>query len=117
MMSATTHQITTEATPYEERVARAIAKEDGHQKQTIEQVRRLFAAGDEPGFSGDLRRAIHSGGKPLEALAAAAHVDVPRLCDFLEGAAELTSEQIRIITHELGLQLVRSIPAVTRNAK
>ena len=99
------------AAQYEDRVAAAIEQEDAHREETIAQARRIIAAGDEPGFCGDLRRAIHTGSVPLEKLAAAAQIDAFALCDFLEGSAELTTGQVAAITKMLGLQLMRTIPA------
>jgi len=110
-MSTVTHPATKNAAQFEERAARAIAEEDQHQVQTIAQVERLMAASEEPGFSGDLRRAIHSSQMPLEQIAAAAKIEVFALCDFLEGTAELTSGQITAIVQLLNLQLMRPIPA------
>jgi hypothetical protein len=117
MMNSATRQISAEAAQYEDRVARAIAEEELHQDETIEHARRLFAAGDEPGFTGDLRRAIHSGGVPLEKLATVAEIDVFHLCNFLEGTADLTSGQIQRLVNELGLQLVRPIPPTKPSGK
>lgn len=97
----------------EARAARAAAEEDLYKEATLEQFRRLTAAGDEPGFSGDIRRAIHSSGIQLEKIATAAGMDVFPLCDFLEGTADLTSTQLAAIIQLLGLQLVRPLTATT----
>jgi len=110
-MSTITHPATKNAAQFEQRVARAIAEEDLHQAQTIVQVERVMAAGEEPGFSGDLRRAMHGSQIALEKIAAAAKIEVFALCDFLEGTAELTSSQITAIVQLLNLQLMRPIPA------
>lgn len=95
----------------EARAARAAAEEDLNKEATLEQFRRLTTAGDEPGFLGDVRRAIHGSGVTLEKIAAAAKIEVFALCDFLEGTAELTSGQLAAIVQLLGLQLVRPITA------
>jgi len=94
---------------YEDRVATAIEDEENHQSQTIEQIERILAAAQEPGFSGDLRRAIHGAHVPLSTIAAAAQMEVFALNEFLEGTHPLTSTQIAAISDCLGLQLVRRI--------
>lgn len=97
----------------EARAARAAAEEDLFKEATIEQFRRLTAAGDEPGFCGDVRRAIHSSGIRLEKIAETAGMTVFALCDFLEGTADLTSTQLAAIVQLLGLQLVRPLTTTT----
>lgn len=108
-MNTTASTISETAAQFEDRVARAIEEEDRYQAKTIEQVHRLMAAGDEPGFCGDVRRAIHSSGIQLEKIAAAAGINVFALCDFLEGTAELSSTQLAAVVQLLGLQLVRPL--------
>jgi hypothetical protein len=97
------------AAQYEDRVAQAIEQEDAHREETVARAQRLITAGDEAGFCGDLRRAIHSSGIRLEQIAEAAKLHVFALCDFLEGTGELTSSQIAAIVQLRGLQLVRTI--------
>ena len=109
-MKTATNLLTLSPAELEEYVARAAAEEELYQEETIAQCRRLFAASAEPGFNGDLRRAIHTSGVQLDPIADAAGMDVFALCDFLEGTAELTSGQVAAIVERLGLQLVRPIP-------
>lgn len=100
-----------ELTPEEaERFDRLAALIEAEKPDIIRRAKLVIAAGDEPGFNGDLRRAIHSGHVPLENIAAAAQMKVFELCDFLEGTADLTSSQIAAIVKYLNLQLVRTIP-------
>lgn len=108
---STVTRIIRSATPEERERIERIADLIEAERPDIE--RRYYlcdAAAKLPGFSGDLRRAIHAGGVSLEKLAAAAQMDVFALCDFLEGTSELTSAQITAITPLLGLQLMRTIP-------
>jgi hypothetical protein len=99
------------ATPEErERIERIAALIEAERPDIERRYWMCVAAEQEPGFNGDLRRAIHTGGVPLEKLADAAQLHVFGLCDFLEGTAELTSSQIAAIVQLLGLQLVRTIP-------
>jgi hypothetical protein len=93
------------------RFERLIEISEAEKPDVIRRFRLLMAAGDEPGFNGDLRRAIHGGHVAMEKIAAAAGMEVFALCDFLEGTAELTSSQIAAIVEFLNLQLVRPIPA------
>ena|SRR5581483_3243475 len=109
-MMTTTQCVGPEAAQYEERVARAIAEEDQDHAETLEQARRLIAAGDDPGFSGDLRRAFHSRQMRVDQLADRTGIGWRRICDFLEGAAELTSSEIDKMAKELGLTLSFAIP-------
>jgi hypothetical protein len=101
----------------EERVRRGIEVEDATQAETIAHAQLLFAAAEESGFRGDLRRAIHSSGMHVQKLANATGIDVIPLCDFLEGTAELTSDQIQKLVDTLKLQLVRTIPPAGTKAK
>jgi hypothetical protein len=115
-MNATTrpvHVLTPEEAERFDRLAEVVEAE---KSDIIRQAKRLMAAGDEPGFNGDLRRAIHGSGVVLEKIANAAGMHVFALCDFLEGTAELTSGQIAAIAQFLGLQLVRTIPAAGMRA-
>lgn len=112
-MNTTSSTISETAAQFEERVARAIEDEDRYQAKTIEQIHRLTAAGDEPGFCSDVRRAIHSSGIRLENIAETARMTAFALCDFLEGTADLTSTQLAAIVQLLGLQFVRPITATT----
>ena len=77
-MSTTLHQTAPEAAQYEERVARAIVEEDLHQEETIEQAHRLFSAA-EPGFGGDLRRAIHANQRSIDWITKRTGVDGCRI--------------------------------------
>lgn len=108
------HESTPEAAERYERLAEAIEAE---KPDIIRRARLAIAAGDEPGFRGDLRRAIHATGVTQEKIAEGAGIHVFSLCDFLEGTAELTSTQIGAIVELLGFQLVRTIPAANAATK
>lgn len=71
-----------------------------------EHVRRLLAAADEPGFGGDLRRAILLANVPSLRLAAEIGISVEALEAFRAGEAELSSHAIERLTARLGLHLV-----------
>ncbi|MDZ4685833.1 MAG: hypothetical protein SH850_12260 [Planctomycetaceae bacterium] len=111
MTTTITPRVIHELTPEEaERFNQLADLVDAEKPDIIRRARLTIAAGDEPGFSGDLRRAIHSGGVKLEKLAEAAQIHVFSLCDFLEGTADLTSTQIAAIVQLLGVLLVRPFP-------
>lgn len=113
-----TTQSAPQATPEQrERIETLAALVEAEKPDIIRRLHLCEAAEREPGFNGDLRRAIHAAGKPLEQLAAVAQVGVFQLCDFLEGTSELTSGQIQKLVSELGLQLVRPIPPMKERSK
>jgi hypothetical protein len=93
----------------------AVAEEEAAKEETIAGLRRMQAAEAEPGFFGDLRRAVsarlvaaHKQGRPpsTEPLG----IDAQRLEAFREGALSLTDDELRRLIDALGLQLVQPIP-------
>jgi hypothetical protein len=94
------HRIMSEYTPeqradWERRVAAEMAFKD----ERIQSIHKRDAAALEPGFSGDLRRAI----------AASGAIDADLLESFCEGEAELPSNVIDKLVEHLGLQLVKAL--------
>lgn len=69
-------------------------------------LRKLEAAAAEPGFSGELRRAIVSSGKSPESLAAACGVDVELFEEFQCGEGSLPSAAMDRLIATLHLRLV-----------
>jgi ribosome-binding protein aMBF1 (putative translation factor) len=63
----------------------------------------------EPGFSGDLRRAITTACRPSHELAAELGIDVRLLEDFRVGEATLPSDVIDRLVATLGLRLTAEI--------
>ena len=99
------------STPEEqEHIERLAARIDAERPDIERRYWLCDAAARLPGFNGDLRRAIHTGGVSLDKLAATAGIHVFALCDFLEGTAEFTTSQVAAMTPLLGLQLMRTIP-------
>src|SRR5690348_11004511 len=64
---------------------RAYEEEEAGREANIAYARKLFAALEEPGFSGDLRRAIAASRKAPSDLASSVGVSVSLLEDFLDG--------------------------------
>jgi hypothetical protein len=115
-MSAT--QTILEATPEQRELIDRVAALVELEKPEITRRWQLSeAAAAEPGFRGDLRRAIHSSGMHVQKLATLTGIELIPLSDFLEGMAELTSDQIQKLVDTLKLQLVRTIPPAGTKAK
>jgi hypothetical protein len=62
-------------------------------------------AGDEPTFSGELRRAIHASPTSLAEIAAQAAITPLALDEFLTGERTLRSDVLDRLTRSLGLEL------------
>jgi hypothetical protein len=72
-------------------------------------ARKLVRAAEEPGFSGDLRRAIRASRRRPDQLAAEIGVD-PELFDrFCTGEADLPTPALDRLINELGLKLVAEV--------
>jgi ribosome-binding protein aMBF1 (putative translation factor) len=63
----------------------------------------------EPGFSGDLRRAITAARRPSHELAAELGIDVRLLEEFRAGEATLPSDVVNRLVETLGLRLTAVI--------
>ncbi len=85
---------------------RQVAKELSYRDQVIQDSRPLLEALYEPGFSGDLRRAIAGCGIDHHRLCEQVHVDVNHLNAFLSGKSPLSSDMIDRLAPALGLTLV-----------
>jgi hypothetical protein len=89
---------------------RAFEEEEAGREANIAYARKLFAALEEPGFSGDLRRAIAASRKLPSDLASSVGVSVSVLEDFLDGDASLPSDVVDRLVTLLRLKLVMEIP-------
>jgi hypothetical protein len=67
-----------------------------------ERGRFLDEAAAENSLSGDLRRAIHRGGRPLKKIAGDVGLDAYLLCNFLEGTANLRSDVLDRLAQAVG---------------
>lgn len=78
--------------------------------ENIAQVRKIRDAANQPGFFGDLRRAIALRRKPMQELASAIGVDVRVLSDFRAGVADLPPAALDQLVQVLGLRLTQDLP-------
>ena len=85
---------------------RAVAEEEAGREANIAFSRKLDAAAAEPGFSGDLRRAIKAAKRDPRALASDLKIRVELLEDFLAGDAALPTDVVDRVAVLLGLKLV-----------
>jgi hypothetical protein len=86
-----------------------VQQELAGKEQNLERMRKIKAAAEQPGFMGDLRRAIALAHRPVEELAAEIGVDLQLLSDFRSGDAELPSPVLDGLIAALGLRLMQEI--------
>jgi hypothetical protein len=91
---------------YREAVAREMAGKDAN----IAHCRKIKAAAEQPGFFGDIRRAILLSRPSIHHLATAIGVDWRVLSDFQAGEAELPAAALDRLLDILGLRLMQEIP-------
>ena len=75
------------------------------QAEARDQWRKMEAAAAQPGFSGELRRAIDAARIPAHRLAADCRIDVDTLEEFRCGDAELPTGAVDRLVAALGLTL------------
>jgi hypothetical protein len=91
---------------YQELVAREMAGKEAN----IARCRNIKAAAEQPGFFGDIRRAILLSRPSIPDLATSIGVDWQVLSDFQAGDAELPVAALDRLLEELGLRLMQEIP-------
>lgn len=97
-------------TPEQSREWRAEAdRELAGKDDNIAYYRKLEAACAQPGFLGDLRRAIKSARRPFADVASKAGLEPKVLADFSIGDAELSPVQIDRLVDVLQLRLMKTI--------
>ncbi len=110
-IAAGKRRIVREFTPAQrEAWRRAVEEEEANKEATIAHHRRIMAAAAEPGFLGDLRRAINASGHRVITLPKEIGVDGRLLDDFRAGEAELPADIIARLVDTLGLRLMQEIP-------
>lgn len=87
----------------------AVAQEMAGKAENVSHVRKIQAAAEQPGFFGDVRRAIVLSRRPMAELASAIGVDPRILSDFRSGEAELPSSALERLVETLGLRLMQEI--------
>lgn len=85
---------------------RLVAAEMAAKPENQAWARKFFAALEEPGFSGDLRRAISTSKRTTEEIVDATGIDPMCLDQFRIGEGELPSAAIDRLVQYLGLRLV-----------
>jgi DNA-binding phage protein len=97
-------------TPEQKEQWQAAAQQElSDREENVAYFRKVTAAAERPGFSGDLRRAMASSGRPMEQLAAEIGVDSQHLSDSRAGDAELPAAALDRLIHALSLRLMREI--------
>ena len=79
-------------------------------EENIAHLRKIQAAAEQPGFFGDLRRAIVASRRSVDELSAEIGVDQRLLSDFRAGDTELPAAALERLVDTLGLRLMQEIP-------
>ena len=79
------------------------------ESNALAHFRKIKAAAEQPGFFGDVRRAIVLNQRPIGELASEIGVDERLFSDFRAGEAVLPSEVLDRLMEVLGLRLMREI--------
>ena len=79
-------------------------------EENIARYQKIKAASEQPGFFGDLRRAVALSRMPMDELSAEIGVDQGLLSDFRAGDAELPGGALDRVIQTLGLRLMHEIP-------
>jgi hypothetical protein len=88
----------------------AVAQEMAGKEANIVHARKVRAAAEQPGFFGDVRRAILLSRPSIPDLATEIGVDYRVLSDFMAGDAELPATAVDRLLEKLGLRLMQEIP-------
>jgi hypothetical protein len=88
----------------------AVEQELHGKSENMAHIRKIKAAAEQPGFFGDVRRAIILSRGSVGELAAAIGVLPQQLSDFRAGEAELPSVALDRLIETLGLRLMQEIP-------
>ena len=88
----------------------AVQEELAGKEENIAHLRKIQAAAEQPGFFGDLRRAIVASRRSVDELSAGMGVDQRLLSDFRAGDAELPAAALERLVDTLGLRLMQEIP-------
>jgi len=98
-------------TPEQKKTYReAVEQELAGREENIAHVRKIMAAAEQPGFFGDVRRAILLSRCSIGELAAAINIDSRVLADFRADDAELPAAALDRLIQALGLRLMQEIP-------
>ena len=87
-----------------------VPEELAGKEENIAHLRKIQAAAEQPGFFGDLRRAIAASRRSVDELSAGIGVDQRLLSDFRAGDAELPAAALERLVDTLDLRLMQQIP-------
>jgi DNA-binding MarR family transcriptional regulator len=87
----------------------AVEEELAAKEENIAHLRKIHAAAEEPGFFGDLRRAILLSRRPVHELAQQIGVDPRLFSDFRAAEAELPAAALARLLETLDLRLMQKI--------
>lgn len=87
----------------------AVREELAGKEVNLAHVRKLKAAAEQPGFFGDVRRAISHSRRPVAELAAAIDIDPALLSALRAGDADLPPAALARLLDTLGLRLMQEI--------
>ncbi len=88
----------------------AVEQELASKDENAAHIRQIVAAAEQPGFFGDVRRAMLASRRPIHDLAGAIGVEPRILSDFRAGTAELPAAAVDHLMETLGLRLMQEIP-------
>lgn len=88
----------------------SVEKESACKDENVAQLRKIQTAAKQPGFFGDIRRAIILSRRPVGELAGTIGVDPHLFSDFRAGEAELPAPALERLVASLGLRLMQEIP-------
>jgi hypothetical protein len=88
----------------------AVEREMAGKEENIAHCLKIKTAAEQPGFFGDVRRAILLSRPSIGELAAAIGVEPQVLSDFQAGEAELPAAVLDRLLEKLGLRLMQEIP-------
>lgn len=87
----------------------AVEQEMAGKDENIAHIRKIMAAAEQPGFFGDVRRAILLSRSPIGELSAAIGVEPQLLSDFRADEAQLPPDALERLIEALGLRLMQEI--------
>jgi hypothetical protein len=88
----------------------AVEQELAGKEANTAHIRKIVAATEQPGFFGDVRRAIMLSQRSIGELATVINVEPRVLSDFRAGDAELPALVLDRLIETLGLRLMQEIP-------
>jgi DNA-binding MarR family transcriptional regulator len=89
---------------------KAVEEEWAAKDENIAHYHKVMKAAEQPGFFGDIRRAVQHSQRPIAELASKIGVEPLFLSDFLAADVELSASVLDRLIEVLGLRLMQEIP-------